>query len=93
MDTLGFRARCPQCQTERWLHGPHPARTPADLDAIEHALPKVFRARCPRCDGVEEVAMFVDGSQAEPWQNADKMERQHGPGAGPLPPKPWPETN
>ena len=94
MDTLEFRAKCPQCGRERTLIGPFPARTPAQLDLIEVAMTgKTSRAVCPACNCVEAVAMFVDGQQVEPWQDADEMERRHGPKAGPLPRKPWPDTN
>ena len=93
METIEFRARCQKCNSERSLIGPHPARTPADLDAIEHALPKQTIVRCPTCNAVEKMAMFIDGQQTEPWLGADEYERQNGPSAGPLRQKPWPDTN
>jgi len=93
MQTMEFRARCPHCNTERVLIGPWPATNPAELDLIEASLTKRVSANCPGCGRVEQVAMFVDGSRAEPWQDADEMERQHGASAGPLPPKLWPDTN
>jgi len=94
MDILGFRARCDHCNSERDIFGPFPARTPAQLDAIEMQINgRSLLARCPTCDRTELVAMFIDGTQTEPWQDADEMERQHGASAGPLPRKPWPDTN
>lgn len=93
MDTIEFRAQCPNCQTVRPLIGPASARTPAELDAFELALPKIIRARCPQCDRVELVAMFVDGARVEPWQDADEAQQLNGPDAGPLLRKPWPDTN
>lgn len=94
MTMIEFKTRCPHCGIERSLAGPYPASNPAELDALEHAVTrKTFIARCLKCNAVEDVAMFVDGVQAEPWTNADEYERQSGRDAGPLPPKPWPDTN
>lgn len=95
MDTIEFRARCPECNWVRSLFGPLPAKTPADLDAIEVEATRrgSMEARCHVCGTVESIAMFVDGVQAEPWKDADATEAENGPEAGPLPSKPWPDTN
>lgn len=94
MTTIEFRARCQACETQRVIIGPFHVRNPAELDAAEHAMTGVnVRARCPTCDAVECVAMFVDGVRVEEWTDADEYERTSGPTAGPLPPKPWPDTN
>lgn len=64
---------------------------PAALDAVEKRIDQIgsVEAHCPECDAIEDVAFFADGRQTEPWINADEYERRNGPGAGPLPPKPW----
>jgi hypothetical protein len=94
MKTIEFRSRCPQCQSERPLFGPFLAGNPAELDLIETKITgRTLMARCSACNRVEEVAMFIDGKQVEPWQDADEAERLNGSTAGPLPPKPWPDTN
>lgn len=92
--TIDFRARCPRCQRVRVLVGPFAADSPAQLDAAEHQLSgKMWLTICERCCVTEQIAMFADGEQTEPWTDAKKYERDNGPDAGPLPPKPWPDTN
>lgn len=87
-----LRARCPKCKTERsiWCETCNP-QIAASMDAMERRIDQVGHvdAHCPTCDTVEDVALFVDGKQTEPWQNADKYELKNGPNAGPLPPEPW----
>lgn len=91
MPLFELRARCPACGLERSAFGPRPATTAIELDALEAEIDRCggVVARCLQCDSVEQVALFVDGQQTEPWQNADKYERESGPDAGPLPQKPW----
>lgn len=90
---LEFRARCPKCKTVRILVGPWEIASEAELDLMELSIPEESLAVCPVCNAVEDIAMFVDDAQAEPWENADEAERKHGRKAGPLPRKPWPDTN
>lgn len=88
---IELRAKCPQCGAVRVLWGPWIAKTPDDLDHMEDEIDARGHATalCDQCDAVEDVALFIDDCQTEPWQNADDYESRGGPDAGPLPPKPW----
>jgi hypothetical protein len=91
MSVFELRARCPRCRAERSAFGPRAASTPAELDAMEAEIDRCggVVARCLKCNAVESVALFVDGKQTEPWQDADAYEKENGSAAGDLPPKPW----
>ena len=94
MAMLDFRQRCPQCEQVASMFGVINADNPAELDAFEFAITgQSFSAHCPTCDVVCDVALFADGRQTEPWTSADDYERDNGPSAGPLPPRPWPSAN
>jgi phage FluMu protein Com len=88
-----FRAKCPQCKTTRAIFGPREGSTPEQLDAIEAEIDRCggVIAKCPSCNCVEWVAMFVDNKQAETWQGATEYEADNG--SGELPPKPWEPSN
>ncbi len=91
---IDLRGLCPNCQTQRVVWGPFTVSTPADADRMEDEIDArgYALARCPRCDATEQVALFIDDRQTEPWLDADEAERRGGPGAGPLPPRPWRDT-
>jgi len=86
-----IRTRCPVCKIERSLITTYVRNTPAALDALEKEIDKRggFKALCPKCGAVEQVAFFANNRQTEDWMDADEYERLNGEGGGPLPPKPW----
>lgn len=88
---LEFRGRCPSCQNERSIVTAYVEDNAPSMNALETAIDKQggFDAHCPKCDVIEEIAFFANNEQTEPWQNAVDYERDNGPDAGPLPPKPW----
>lgn len=92
---IEFRAKCPKCETIRTIAGPWEIHNPAEADRMEMDIDRAGHvvARCPTCDTTEHVAMYIDGKQTEPWRDADEYESEHGKNAGPLPPKPWPDSN
>ena len=91
---IEMRGRCVDCGTERSIFCAY-VQSENDMgramDKLEEQVDKIgaFDANCPKCGQVEEVAMFFNNKQSEPWQNAADYERENGPDAGPLPEKPW----
>lgn len=90
MPKIEFKARCQSCGIERTLFGPREINSPEQLDAVEAEIDRCGGAiaKCLECDAVEQVAMFGDGQQLEPWQDAGQYDQDNGQSAGPLPPKP-----
>ena len=86
-----FRGRCPICKTTRPIFGPRVVEFASDLEAMEKEIDQRggVIAKCVDCDGLLQVAMFLDDQQTEHWQDAENYEQDNGPSAGELPPKPW----
>lgn len=74
---IELRGRCPKCQIVRTAFGPRDI-DPDDLTAIDREIDNCggVIARCLECDTVEQVAMFLDGEQREPWQCADDYDQE-----------------
>lgn len=89
---MELRGRCKTCKNERTITGFETENpTPDFMDRVEASADRrgSWDCNCPVCGKVEDVSIFLNGEQVEPWMNADDFEKLNGPSAGPLPPKPW----